>query len=455
MQKLKKFMGLSPIALAFVFLFNPNINLIDVLPDFIGYAILMACLSQLSDLNEDIAIARSRFLRALAVDVVKFFSIFFVFGASQTDEQNTMLLLVSFCFAVVESAVVIPAYISMFKGFISLGYKFENNSVLKMKNEFKRKNITEKASSFTMFFVIFKAAAYTLPEFSVLSSHTYDESSHMIYLYDFVGLLRGFSMIAMLIVGTIWLCRIVKYFSVVKKDTVFMDALCKEYSEKILPRDSLFVRKTIKLVFLLFGAAVLLLIDFRIDYFNLIPDTIAALVLVSAALVAKKRVPSFSKYCIPFVIYCVFSLVAQIVEYEFFSEYYYSAIIRNDAAYGAYKTMMVTSVLDALSFIIAVNAIIAVMRWVINNHTGFFVPDATINVEDKIKKAHQRLEKKLYLLYGGSLLCVASDVFYDFGIKDFGVAGIVNAVCTVAFIVCYYDVATEIYDEVESKYMLD
>lgn len=455
MQKLKKYMGLAPIALAFVFLFNPNINLVDILPDFIGYAILYACLSQLCDLNEDIALARSRFLRAFSIDLVKFFSVFFVFGTSQTDEQNTMLLLMSFSFAVIECASLIPAYISLFKGFIALGYRFENNSVLKMKNEYKRKNITEKIMSATVVFVILKAAAYTLPEFSVLSSHTYNESSHMLYLYDFVGLLRGFSIIAMLVIGAIWLCRIIKYFSIVKNDKIFMDALDKEYTEKILPRDSLFVRKTLKLVFIMFGAAAVLLIDFRIDYFNLIPDTAAALVLIAAAFAAKKRVPSFYKYFIPFVIYAVFSLVAQMIEYGFFSEYYYSAIIRNDEAFNAYITMMVASVFDALSFIVAVNAIIAVMAWVIKNHTGFFVPDVTLNVEDKIKKVQERLNKKLYLLYGGALLCIASDIFYDFGIKDFGFAGIVNTVCTVVFFICYYHVATEIYDEVESKYMLE
>jgi hypothetical protein len=324
-----------------------------------------------------------------------------------------------------------------------------------MNNEYKRKNITEKALTSTIVFVILKAAAYTLPEFSVLSSHTYNESSHMLYLYDHVGLLRGFSIIAMLVIGSMWLFRIIKYFSAIKKDKIFMDALCKEYTEKILPRDSLFVRKTLKLVFILFGAAAVLLIDFRIDYFNLIPDTVAALVLIVAAFVAKKRVPSFLKYFIPFVIYGVFSLVAQIIEYGFFSEYYYSAIIRNDEAYSAYKTMMVSSIFDALSFIVAVSAIIAVMEWVIKNHTGFYVPDVTLNVEDKIKRSQAKLSKKLYLLYGGSLLCVASDVFYDFGIKDFGFAGIVNTVCTVVFFICYYHVATEIYDEVESKYMLE
>ena len=455
MQKLKKSMGLAPIALAFVFLFNPNINLVDVLPDFIGYAILIACLSVLCDLNEDIAQARSRFLSALVIDVVKLFSVFFVFGSSQTDEQNTMLLLVSFCFAIIECVVVIPAYISLFKGFISLGYRFENNSVLKMKNEYKRKNITENMLYAKVAFVIVKAAAYTLPEFSVLSSHTYDESSHMVYLYDFVGLLRGISIFAMLIIGAIWLVRVIKYFSFVKSDKVFMDALCKEYSEKILPRESLFVRKALKLVFVLFGAAAVLLIDFRIDYFNLIPDTLAALVLIAAAFVAKKRVPSFRKYFIPFVIYAVVSLAAQIIEYRFFSEYYYSMIIKSDAAYRAYVVMMVASVLDAISFILAVSAIMVVLAWVIKNHTGFFVPDVTLNVEDKIKKVHQRLTKKLYLFFGIALLCAASDIFYDFGIKDLGFAGIVNTVCTVAFIICYYHVATEIYAEVESKYMLE
>lgn len=455
MQKVKKYMGLAPIALAFVFLFNPNINLIDVLPDFVGYAILLACLSRLSDINEDIEQARIKFLRALIVDVVKFFSVFFVFGTSQTDEQNTMLLLLAFSFAVVECIVVIPAYVNLFKGFITLGYKFENNSVLKMKNQYKRKNITEKTLASTVGFVILKAAAYTLPEFSVLSSHTYDESSHMVYLYDFVGLLRGFSMVVMLVIGPIWLARIIRYFSKVKKDKVFMEALGREYSEKILPRESLFVRKTLKLVFFLFGVAAVLLIDFRIDYFNLIPDTAAALVLIAAAFAAKKRVPSFRKYFIPFVIYAVFSLAAQIIEHGFFSEYYYSSILKSDEAYSAYKVMIVSSVFDALSFIVAVNAIIAVMAWTIKNHTGFFVPDVTLNVEDKIKRSQERLNKRLYLIYGSSLLCVASDIFYDFGIKDFGFAGIVNTAFTVVFIVCYYTVANEIYDEVESKYMLE
>ena len=471
MPKLKKDLGIAAIIASFIFLFNPNLNMIDPLPDFIGYIILCAALSFFGDLNAEIADARRFFSRALALDIAKIASIFIVFSSPSDDEQNTLILLVCFVSAVLELVFLIPAYRALFSGIMNLGYKYDNTSVLgkkerkvpsnkplsqqKIIRDGMKKNYTEKMRSLCIAFVIFKAAMYTLPEFTVLSSHTYNESSHMVYIYDFVGLLRMLSIFACFIFGVIWLVRMAAYFTRIRRDEAFMGALVRVYDTNVLPRTGLFVRNIVRLVFLLIFIAALLCVDFRIDYFNVIPDTLAALLLMAAAIVAKKRISGFSKYFSAFAAYFVLSLVALLVEYHFFGEFFYSAIMRNDAAYSAYCTMLVCSVLDAAGFLLAAIGIYCMMIPVIGGYTGFSVPGASVNVEDKIKKVHSSLKKKTYIFIACAVLCAASDLFYDFGAISYTFAGIVNTLCTLIFAFSVYYVTGAIFEEVESKYMLE
>ena len=52
MKKIKKNFGFGAILVSFIFIFNPNIHLIDLLPDAIGYLLLCLGLSQLADMND-------------------------------------------------------------------------------------------------------------------------------------------------------------------------------------------------------------------------------------------------------------------------------------------------------------------------------------------------------------------------------------------------------------------
>ena len=47
-------LGFSYIALSAIFFFNANVNVIDVLPDVMGYVILLAAMTKLADLSDDI-----------------------------------------------------------------------------------------------------------------------------------------------------------------------------------------------------------------------------------------------------------------------------------------------------------------------------------------------------------------------------------------------------------------
>jgi membrane-anchored protein YejM (alkaline phosphatase superfamily) len=109
--------------------------------------------------------------------------------------------------------LLIPAYKHLFSGLLELGFKYDNISIMGKKNENDKKNFTEKAASYTFFFVIFKVIICILPEFSILPTQSYDDTSKFAHLYDFIGLLRGFALVVCLVFGIIWLFKMMKYFA--------------------------------------------------------------------------------------------------------------------------------------------------------------------------------------------------------------------------------------------------
>ena len=451
-----KKMGLAWLVFSFIFLFNPNFNIIDILPDFIGYIFLCLGLSRLCDMNEDIAVAQKGFSRALVADLLKIGAMLVVFSSQNPEEQGTMLLLISFVFSVVELIILIPAYKAMFGGFIGLGYKFDNVSVLGNAKR-RRMNRTETVRLFTYVFLIIKSCAYSLPEFAVLTTQNYDDLSHTNHLYDHIGLLRAFAILVSLVVGVVWLCKIEAYFARIRKDEGFILAIRGDYEQNILPKESIFVRKSVKLMSLFFFAAALLCLDFRLESVNVLVDPLAAIALLLSFFAVRKHIASVKKAIAPFLFYLVASLAAVVTEFKFFAidKYYYSMIFRSEEAYASYKTMLVFSAVDALGFLFAAFGMCYMLHRIIKEHTGFCAPYASVNLDSKAAIVHKELDVKVYLLFGAAVIAAATDVFYDFNAHSVRFAGLVNTVGTLVFICAVFNVCFAVIDEVEAKYMLE
>jgi len=450
----KKNIGFLRIALAFLFLFNPNISIVDPLPDIIGYLLICSVLSKLAYLNETLGRASELFSKMVLLDGAKLLSVLFVFGLSFGDEQNTMLLLIVFAFGVLELFMLIPAYKQLFEGLIQLGYKYENSSIMARKGN-SRKNVTEKASSFTLFFVIFKVAACVLPELSVLATQTSDVAASYVNLYDFVGLLRGFAIIVCLVFGIIWLVRMMKYFRMLNKDTALVTALSNEYNTNVLPRKGIFAQKRIRLAFLFIGAFALLCADFRLDGVNVIPDFLSALSLIAAILLLKKYLPSFKKHLACASLYGVVSVLYFIVETAFFDRYYLGAVIRDNGAYNLYMIMLSISVIKTVTFVMSAFYSIKLFRTVIDEHTGFSVSGLPYGVSDRIHALHKELNRKMTVPIAAAILASVVDVFCNFSARIISFTMLINNASVVIFFVTICYAANEIYEEVKAKYILE
>ena len=443
------------IAVAALFLFNANINIIDFIPDIVGYLLICIALRRLSDLNEDVAISAKFFGYMIISEVCKMLCLIWLFGLSSFSERDTGTLLFAFAFAVVDALLLYNAFNKLFGGLITLGYSYDNTSVLGSKRA-RGRSYTEKIRSSTLFFVFFKAAMYTLPEFSNLVANDYDESSGLVELYEYIGLMRAMSFVIVTVAGIVWLVKMFRYFSRVSRDIAFKEALKTAYERNILPQTGLFVKKDTKAAFLLMSIASVLMIDFRLESFNVIPDALGAILfLVSLLLLARhiriKKAPIVAVT----ITYIVTSLAAYVVEIGFFSEYYYGSVYRDAVAYNYYVAMCATSVISTVAFVAIVAAIIYCLKGIIKEHTGFVMGADVQRDMVRIEATQRESQKRLVFLALGGAILAAADLFYTFRAIESLYAGALSILGTLIFIISTIKSTQDIFDEIKIKYMFD
>ena len=131
--KIKKNLGLCSIIASSFFLFNPDIAIIDIIPDVFGYLLLIAGISQLSEINEKIADALGCFKKAAICNAVKFGLIVVLFGMVTPREFPVSMLLFTFVMNLLDIIFLIPGYINLFGGLIYLGERLDGSFVLTRK----------------------------------------------------------------------------------------------------------------------------------------------------------------------------------------------------------------------------------------------------------------------------------------------------------------------------------
>ena len=156
MKKDKKInkLGFGYIIASLFFLFNPNISIVDILPDFIGFFLLSAGLVKLADIMPRFAEVREGFVKLGWISLAKFLSIFLI-SILPANEVATFGLLLTFSFAVVDLILLIPAWNGFFEGMIYLATRKDGQAVFYRKNKWS-KSVTEKLKGFTMIFFIVK-----------------------------------------------------------------------------------------------------------------------------------------------------------------------------------------------------------------------------------------------------------------------------------------------------------
>jgi len=209
-------MGFGCIFSGFIFLFNPNYNIFDILPDFFGYILILYGLIKLRDLAPAFNDARKIFIKLLIVSGIKIGVGLILPGLN----DQGYIMVFTFVFVIFELIYMFPAMGSLFEGMFYIGTVYDSEAAVKT---------VSKAKTTSLIFVVVHGVFTLLPEFVYL--YVDEEIGYVLAAYK-----MPLSLLALLIsgiTGVAWLAEMRSYFKKVKSDEAFINRLSVYYDENI------------------------------------------------------------------------------------------------------------------------------------------------------------------------------------------------------------------------------
>lgn len=465
--KLKKKMGFGLVAAATIFLFNPDISVIDVLPDIFGYILLAIGLSQLSLLNDRIDEAYSKFKKMILVSGAKIASLVFIFGMSDAANRPYSLLLFSFSFGVIELILLIPAYRELFKGLLTVADR-QGSQVVYYSKKPGGMSYAEKIHILTVAFVIVKAVSSTWPECISLVSTEYTDSFVM-YMYDYIGAFRIIAFIPTLIFGIIWMVRSRAFFNKLGNETEFIANIKRSFERDLFPKRGLFIRRTLNAVILVLTVAAIFCVDFSLGSvgvvgdsaaeINILPDAIAAILILSAVQLLKRYVDDTKRTQTASLVFLITSFMASFLKILFVVKFdYYTAVNKLDEAYNMFNLMCVVTVIENVAFVATIVFLTMTLREVIKNYTGYSAYADAQNSE-RVTSLQSELTGKLKYMVIFAVLSAVSAIMYEFFLPEKHLLAqymwIIDLIVQSVFAAFTLRCLFAIKDEMENKFMLE
>ena len=320
-------MGIAYILAGVFFLFNPNINVVDVLPDFIGYLLIYRGLFHASFLSDNLRQARDLIWKLAMITAVRAASAVLLPYTS-----DTFTLLLVFIFAVLETMYALPAINTVFEGAYAVGTRLGCSSIYQTQEKKKRTKqgtvirTVEGAERFKVFTVVFflvKTVATIIPELPSLQltddlsgSSRFQLPLAMLrpWMYIFLGF-------AVLVVGVVWLVRAVRYVNGLRRDSSLCEGIRRYFEDNVASEPGLMAAIRMRKVLFLIGFAALSSITFTLDGLNVLPNVISAVFLFFAFLMLLPKDKGALTGMILSVITGGFSIGNLFVQIPYFSEY--------------------------------------------------------------------------------------------------------------------------------------
>ncbi len=401
----KKLFFWGKLICAFVFLFNPNLNLIDILPDAIGYLFLMLAIRNATDIFPHFDEAYRGFSRLFWISLAKFPAFYIMLRVvSINNYERSMVTVFALSFAVLEILFAIPAFRDFFAAFSHVG---EKNGLMPFLAAGKSKGGISGLSTATYIFLGIKATLSFLPEISLLSVFETLGSVEIgaVNPARFYPIYLAVAFLIGTVAGIIWLYYVISYFNDVRKSDIvkeFLDARAEEVSLSVSVSSEKRIRKC---ALYLIIAALLCAFDVILDDKNYLPDILSALFFLLSFLLLYKE-SRFARFGIlASFAYSVFALLAQVTERNFFFRFSYTDVAYKSDAAASYLWVEIWAVLEALSLI----ALLALLYLVLKDFTAVLLNGA---IKEKNAPLEGQVHKELILkLKAFSLFGVISAVW--------------------------------------------
>lgn len=337
-------MRLIYFVIASIFLFNPLISNIDLLPDFVAYLLIMKALwkDTYTNANAEDAFVASR--NMLIVSVAKALSVVLV-----SLQDISMSLLLSFSFLVVELIFGIPFVLKLFKFLSDLATNAGNGK------------IADKTVAMRLFTIIVMAARLVLavlPDLTALTLSNGIDTDAPTDLTPFRPMLILVTFVISLVICSVWLVIILVHFKkLINREVVAYSQGC--YLDKVSNNKALIEGRNTAIVFTMLAVFGVLAFDLRYGPYNVTPDFLLTLGIICGFVYLFAK--GYYKPKLPFVLLSV-SAVGQIVIYvlealkinAFYSRFKLIDISKSVEASKIYSEIIPFSVISSILFVCSI-----------------------------------------------------------------------------------------------------
>ncbi len=393
---------------------NPNIGIIDFLPDFIGYLLIIRALRSAHILVPYWNDAIKGASKMMAISIVKLLCTPLIFK-----NIASLPLLLSFSFALIELIFLLPTINKLFEGLFYTGTRYDipsvfshytssktSNETTNMSERGERRNdeLGPKVKRATIAFLIFRSVASILPTLSDLQLFEHSgevTDTYVIRFSDFNNLFAIAAFAVGLIGSIIWISSFLPYAIRLSKDSAWRDltGICERLEKSPEFADKLAIRR--EFVFLILSVCTSVFV--LIDGVNYLLGAIPAFFLVITALLHGKynRVACFAP--LPAVICAVTSIIELSGRYNFFidSTYKVESALWLPRAEKIYFDFAPFNILDRLFLLVA---LMIVFCPIFRKWDGDFTNTLNSKAVDIYEKErHISLRRRFKILWGLSV----------------------------------------------------
>lgn len=381
------------IAIGFIFLINPCIHILDVLPDIIGFVLMVFGVDMLADLEGRFASAKKGFIELAVISGVKTAGIALL---PYIDEIFVILLV--FSFGILEAMFFIPAMKNLFDGFRYMGLRSGAPSV---------NRASEGVQAMACVAYCLRILLAFLPEVPKLftnSSQGVIGSGYSTDWTDFTVIFYAMASIVVLAVGIPAAVKMWKYIRGVSRDKIFTEYVCTKYNESIAGDEAFAAQKQMRSVNVLLIIGAVFLINIYLDYVNALPCLVSAIFFAVAASILRRN-SRFAYPCIITSIVWIFpSAISVIKQIEYAAlnykpEHFRYALGKTELYY---PKIIAFSVADAVFMAISVILLALCIRDTLKAHTLVFernLPDARAGRAPVFYKELKRKFMPAFVLY--------------------------------------------------------
>ena len=387
-------MGFTLIAVGFLFFVNPNFNIIDILPDFIGLLLIIAGLSRISLLNEDLKAAKKNAYILAAVDLFKTICI----GFLSSNNDPTSYLLFSFTFGVIECILFSSFIKTLFDGIDHIGIRHSSSVILsnRIRKSGRRVELSTKTRTSLIVFYFIRTLLSVLPELTELQLTDEKAMSFGTVTYSqFKGMFYFFAAIIVLAIGNPCIVRTFRFYKGISKEKDFCDRLNSLVNDYLSENRTYFVSRRMKVSFGFYTAAVAALVIPWRDGMPYVPTLFCAvLLLLSVILTGKKCVLCY----VSSALLIGASVYGSILRNSYYSKNDIFDAARKEVLEKAFVKASVISLIECVLILVTFISVSVVLIRTVRSHSAFSVTgfsDKTIDRELVIGTVKKKVRKQL------------------------------------------------------------